>query len=335
MERKYDFTNVIDAIRTDFDPYNVLGISSDTPDDVIAKMWNRYKNRKIAPQVKRAFEILVIPVNKWVYDRMMEYVSKVGKKDLYVTASYVERELVGHITRLEDDIVYETKKYFEDMVKFGRTRLTMNDPSTGVENFEHVARFTKNKEGFWFYSKDLKIDGSDATVDIYKKGDKYIYYIREHNWDYVIESRYLFIDLNKPTRFDGHFCRLSDVACRIKGNLLGLYTEMNNMDPNIFMKHFYFKNKLGNIYDDGMDRDDAELKVIDVKKRKVWLPGHFEISRRENLTKIMCYLKYFDEDYLNGNDISEQDEEMILNDAKDTNPNDVSELKKLMGRRTI
>ncbi len=335
MERRYDFANVIDAIRRDFNPYNVLGISSDTPDEVIIKMWDRYKNRKMAPQVKRAFEMLVIPINKWVYDRLMVYVASKGKTNLCDYTFHVERELVNYMTRLEDDIIYETKKDFNDMVDFGRHRLTISDPGTGIDNFEHVARFIRNKEGFWFYSKDLKIDDSEATVDIYKSGDKYVYYIREHNWDYVIESRYLFIDLNKPTRFDGHFCRLSDVACRIKGNLLGYYTEMNNMDPEIFMKHFYFKNKLGNVYDDNMIREDAELKVIDVNTRKVWVPGHFEKSRRENMDTILCYLKSFGDYYLNGNDVTERDEEIILNDVKNTNPDDVLEMKKLIGRRLI
>ncbi|MDE6292901.1 MAG: hypothetical protein K2L98_04390 [Bacilli bacterium] len=270
MEKIYDFANVIDAIRNDFNPYDVLGISSDTPSDVIESMWNKYRNRKMIPHVKRAFEMLVIPVNKWVYDRMMVYVSKKGKKDVFTHAFHVENELCNYIASLENDILYDTKKDFENMIQFGRHRLTMDDPSTGVEQLEHVARFVQNKEGFWFYSKDLKVDGSDATVDIYKRCDKYVYYIREHNWEYIIESRYLFIDFNKPTKFDGKFCRLSDVACRIKGNLLGLYTEINNMDQNILMKHYYFKNKLGNVYSDRMNMDDAELKVIDIKKIKVY-----------------------------------------------------------------
>ncbi|MDE6142368.1 MAG: hypothetical protein K2G03_07165, partial [Bacilli bacterium] len=80
---------------------------------------------------------------------------------------------------------------------------------------------------------------------------------------------------------------------------------------------------------------DLELKVIDMKKRKVWVPGNFRELRKENLTNILCYLKPFQEYYLNGNDISENDEEVILNDAKNTNPNDVAELKKIIGRRLI
>ncbi|MDE6142103.1 MAG: hypothetical protein K2G03_05825, partial [Bacilli bacterium] len=178
MNKIYDFTHVINAIRKDFNPYNVLGISSDTPDEVIIRMWNRYRNRNMSSQIKLAFEMLVVPVNKFVYDRLMDYVSKKGKTDIFAYASHVEDELGSYIARMEDDIVYNTKKDFESMIQFGRNRLSMDDPSTGIEQLEHVARYTKNNEGFWFYSKDLKIEGSDAVVDIYKREDKYVYYIR-------------------------------------------------------------------------------------------------------------------------------------------------------------
>lgn len=335
MEKVYDFSKMCDAIRRDFNPYNVLGISCDVPDEVIIKMWNRYKGRKISPEVKRAFEMLVIPVNRWVYDKLMEYVSKRGKETVYDYSLYVSDELEKYIACLEDDIIYDTKKDFEETVKFARYRLSLSDPSTGVKEIEHVARFTKNKEGFWFYSKDLKTEGAEAIVDIYKKGEKYVYYIKEYSWEYVIESRYLFVDFNKPTGFYGRFCRLPDVACHIKENLLGLYTEMNNMDPAIYMKHYYFKNKLGNIYGDGYDRSDAELKVIDVKKRNIWVPGSFKSYKVDDLNTILCYVKDYKDYYLNGNNISERDEAIILNDAAKTNPDDVAELKKIIGRRLI
>lgn len=335
MEKSYNYSKVFDAIRNDFNPYHALGISENTPDDVILSMWNRYKNRKMVPEIKRAFEMLVIPVNRWVYDRLAEYISNKGKEKFHDGVEQVKFELLGHIASLEDDMVHEAKKDFEDTLDFARHRLTLDDPSTGVEQLEHIARYIQNREGFWFYSKDLKTDGVEAIVDIYKKKDKYIYYIKEPHWEHVIESRYLFIDFNKPTRFDGRLCRLSDVACRIKGNLLGLYTEMNNMDPDIYMKHYYFKNKIGNVYSDGVDRDDAEFKVIDVKKRNVWVPAVFKNFERDNINTILCYVKEFEDYYFNGNDITAHDEEIILNDAIKTNPNDVVELKKIIGRRLI
>lgn len=335
MEKKYDFSSMIDALRKDFNPYEVLGISRDTSDDVILRMWNRYRNRNMSAQIKKAFFMLIIPVNRWVYDRLVDYVSKNGKDAYQEAILDVNYELLGYIARMEDDILCSTKKDFEDTINFARHRLSLDDPSTGIKDLEHVARYTQNKEGFWFYSKDLKTGGASAIVDIYKRGDKYVYYIKEHNWEYVIESRYLFIDFNKPTRFDGRLCRLSDVACRIKGNILGLYTEMNNMDPNIYMKRYYFKNKLGNVYSDGLSRDDSELKVVDIKKRNVWVPGSFKSSKNEDIKVINCYLKDYKDYYMNGNNVSEYDEELILADAKNTNLDDVLELKKIIGRREI
>ncbi len=330
----YDYNNIIDAVKNDFDPYCVLGISKDLPSEKILAMWNKYKGRKMYPQVKRAFVMLVVPVNRFVYDKMMEYVAKKGKNGVASYCGNVDDELKNYIAQMEKDIVWDTKQDFERDVNFARSRMQMSNPVIGADSIEHVARFVRNNEGFWFYSKDNSI-GDGNIVDIYKRKDKYLYYINEERVEYLIESRYLFIDFNKPTKFDGVLSRLTDVACCLKGNLQGHFTEINNMDPQIFMKYHYFRNSIGNIYTDHLERDGLVLRVVDVNKGKVNSLSKLIHERKYDKDITYSSLQDFDEFYLHGSKVTEDDEKTLLEDAKIVNPDDVLELKKLIGRREI
>lgn len=325
----YNYKNVCDAIISKFNPYQVLGISEDTPSEVILKMWNRYKVRNIHSQVKRAFDMLVVPANRFVYDEMMKYVNEYGIECVYDFRAAVDNKLREHIARKEDDIIYNTRIEFQRNLDFCKNRRTIDNPNTGSKLIEHVARYVRNDEGFWFYSKDNK--GQDRNIiDIYKIDGKYLYYINEQGMDYFIESRYLYLDFNKPTKFNGVICRLSDVACRIKGNLLGLYTEINNMDPKIMIKYEYFRNTVGNQYDD--ERDGLLLRVVDINERHVYPLCELKHDRTGSVEKVYSTMMDYENYFIEGNKVSEEDKNMLIKDANNINSLDASEI---IGRKLI
>lgn len=328
----YNYKNVYDAIRNNFNPYQVLGVSKDISSEELIRMWEKYKTRTISPQVERAFRMLIIDSNRFVYDYMMKLIKDKGIQGLYDYQAIVDAELNKHIDKKIDSITFDTKQEFNRDLDFCKSRRTQDNPSTGSKLIEHIARFVRNNEGYWFYSKDNK--GADENIiDIYRRGDKYLYYINEQRTDYLIESRYLFFDFNKPTKFDGVICRLSDASIRIKGNLLGYFTEINNMDPDIFMKYHYFRNTVGNHYED--DRDGLILKVIDVRHRRIRTLGNLTHDTFVPIETIRATLMDYRDYYIDGNKVTMEDEEMLLSDAKMINADDAKELKKLIGSRII
>lgn len=328
----YDYKNVYDAIRNKFDPYQVLGVSKDISSEELIRMWEKYKTRSISPQVEKAFKMLIIDSNRFVYDNMIKLVNEQGIDGLYDYQAIVDKELNKHIAKKIDGITFDTKQEFNHDLDFCKNRKELDNPSTGSKLIEHVARFVRNNEGYWFYSKDNK-GAHENIIDIYQRGDKYLYYINEQRTDYLIESRYLFLDFNKPTKFNGVICRLSDASIRIKGNLLGYFTEINNMDSDIFMKYHYFRNTIGNIYED--ERDGLILKVIDIRNGRVSTLGNLIHDRFKPIETICSSLMDYRDYYIDGNKVSEEDEEMLLSDAKMINAGDAKELKKIIGRRII
>lgn len=332
IRNEYNYKEVFSAIKNKFDPYQVLGVSRDITNEELLSMWEKYRTRNISPQVEKAFKMLLIDANRFVYDEMMKLVKEKGMGSLLDYRDIVNKELNRRIAKRVDDITFDTKQEFNRDLDFCKSRRALDNPNTGSKLITHVARFVRNEEGYWFYSKDNK-GAKENIIDIYQRGDIYLYYINEQRTDYLIESRYLFLDFNKPTKFNGGLCRLADVAIRIKGNLLGYYTEMNNMDPEIFMKYHYFRNAIGNNYDD--ERDGLLLKVIDVRKGQVFPLGRLTHDTLSPLGTINSSLMDYRDYYLDGNKVTVEDEEMLLDDASGINKEDAVDLKKIIGRRII
>lgn len=227
------------------------------------------------------------------------------------------------------DEIYQTKTAIKEDLKFARNRLAIDDPRTISNRINHIARFVRNNEGHWIYSKDATRQSSNDIVDIYKRKDKYLYYICESNFEYIIEARDLFYNLNKKTRYDGKRGHVDSVACRIKDNLVGYYTEINTIEPNNLSKYEYFKNAIGTVYHSRYEEWQAILKITDLLVNRIFLPSQIEFHS----TTALVILENMVDTYIEGKKPTEEDENRFLADVAKTNPDDKHELKRIISHQ--
>lgn len=102
------------------------------------------------------------------------------------------------------------------------------------------------------------------------------------------------------------------------------------MDPKIMMKHEYFRNTVGNQYDD--ERDGLLLRVVDINERHVYPLCELKRDTTGPVEKVYSILMEYEKYFIQGNEVSEDMKNMLINDANNINILDAAEI---VGRKLI
>lgn len=315
--------------------YQTLGIEDLADIEQVRELYCNAKSQEIDTSTMNAFQILSNPITKTTYDQLLKRSRKYQDmsdgldrdfRDWYNAAYHEEIDQIH-------DLLYQEFRDQKDLMNYVSKQTEEQSNIT----YQHIARFHLNSDStMWRPDKHFRC--SKQQLDIVKHGEFYFYYIQDSQdcQDYLIGSRSLILDVNKSTRLNGtRNVGTSRLEKRLLLNLPGYTWEYTiartpfaRLEPD--SRTEYFSSLGDNQYTNpGLSNSTFPMIVRDyeLSKRTLLIPDSLEKLNENSNSSFLQHLASYDNYLKDGNQRTEKDNDVILEDVRFTNPDDLPIMK--------